>query len=71
MRVQVASLTEHGVTAAMIGDSLLEDQQIQRGDVRVVCGSRVEKRPTTERDEVVAVFADEIDCVVQWLACFC
>ena len=36
MRDQVASLTEHGVTAAMIGASLFEDEQIQRDDVSIV-----------------------------------
>ncbi len=47
MRDQVASLTEHFVTAAMIGASLCEGEQIQRGDVSVVFGSPLEKRPPT------------------------
>ena len=71
MRDQVASLTEHSVTAAMIGDSLFEDEQIQQGDVSVVFGSPLEKRPPTECDHVVAVVADKVHCIVQWLACFC
>ena len=72
MRDQVASLTELGVTAAMIGASLFEDEQIQRGDVSVVFGSPLEKRlqQSRFRDHVVAVVADEVHCVVQWLACF-
>ena len=45
---QVARLTEHGVTVAMIGASLFEDEQIQRGDVSVVFGSLLEKRRPTE-----------------------
>ena len=50
MRDQVASLTEHGVAAAMIGASLFEDEHIQRGDVSVVFGSllHLEKRPPTD-----------------------
>ena len=48
MRDQVASLTEHGVTAVMIGASLFEDEQIQRGDVSGVFGSPLEERPPTE-----------------------
>ena len=48
MRDQVASLTEHGVTAVMIAASLFEDEQIQRGDVSGVFGSPLEKRPPTE-----------------------
>ena len=48
MRDQVASLTEHGVTAVMIGASLFEDEQIQRGDVSGVFGSPLERRPPTE-----------------------
>ena len=52
MRDQVASSTEHGVTPAMIGASLFEDEQIQRGDVSVVFGSpqmlSLEECPPTE-----------------------
>ena len=50
MRDQVASLTEHGVTAVIIGASLFEDEQIQHSDVSVVFGSplHLEKRPPTE-----------------------
>ena len=51
MRDQIASLTEHGVTAVMIGASLFEDEQIRCGDVSVVFGSpemlSLEKRPPT------------------------
>ena len=52
MRDQIANLTEHGVTAVMIGATLFEDEQIRCGDVSIVFGSpemfSLEKRPPTE-----------------------
>ena len=74
MRDQVASLTKHNVTAAMIGAGLFEDKQIQRSDVSVVFGSPLEKRPPTE-----SIPQSRHCCCCrrsslrrsEWLACFC
>ena len=76
MRDQVASLTEHGVSAAMIGGGKTSDEKIKAGRVSVVFGSpemligssrwRMTIQESAFQTSVVAVVADEVHTVVQW-----
>ena len=77
MTDQVAYMTECGVCASMIGVSQATDKKRKAGKFEIVFGSpeilvgqktwRLALQEGVFRDRVVAIVADEVHTVVQWL----